>query len=140
VGYLGKLHPTIAANVDLGNDQIYLFEMFLAPLVQHGTLQKKFQPIPKFPAVYRDLALVVPENTIPASDIENVIQDAGQPLLEHVMLFDRYVGPQIATGHVGLTYSLQYRSREKTLTDPEVSDIHERILRALQTRLGIQLR
>lgn len=140
LGYVGKLHPTITANVDLDTEQVYLFELFLAPLVQHGSLRKTFRPIPKFPAVYRDLALVVPKNTIFASDIEKVIHNTGQPLLEHFMLFDRYVGPQIEEGYIGLTYSLQYRSGEKTLTDSEVSAVHERIIKTLQTDLGVQLR
>jgi phenylalanyl-tRNA synthetase beta chain len=86
------------------------------------------------------LAIVVPANTILATDIEQLIQEKGAPLLTRVMLFDRYVGPQIAEGHVGFTYSLEYRSLERTLTDAEVAEVHHCIIDALRSYFGIQIR
>jgi phenylalanyl-tRNA synthetase beta chain len=89
--------------------------------------------------VHRDLAVVVPE-TVQASDIEDVIRAAGTPLLESIVLFDRYVGPQISDDAVGLTYSLTYRSLEKTLIDDEVTQVHHQIIERLYSQLGVVLR
>jgi phenylalanyl-tRNA synthetase beta chain len=99
----------------------------------------KFCALPKFPAVHRDLALVVPES-VSASEVEAAIREAGMPLLEHALLFDRYKGPQIAGEAVGLTYSLTYRSLEKTLTDDEVNQVHQRIIERLHSQLRVVLR
>ena len=82
----------------------------------------------------------MPVFSVKASEVEKVIFETGKPLLEQVMLFDRYAGQQISEGHIGLTYSLRYRSSEKTLTDEEVSEVHQRIIGQLQSQLGIQLR
>jgi len=140
IGFVGKLHPDVCEVFDLDEERIYVFELSVELLTAHASLQKTFRPLPKFPAVHRDLALIVPALSVQASEIESLIQEAGKPLIEHLVLFDRYVGPQIAEGHVGLTYSLRYRSSEKTLTDTEVSEVHENILEQLQARLGIRLR
>ncbi len=139
-GVVGRLHPDVLRAYDIDEERIYLFELYLEPLVVYASLQKTFHPLPKFPAVYRDLALIVPESSIQASEIEALIAEVGKSLLENVLLFDRYVGPQIEKGYVGLTYSLSYRSLEKTLTDSEVSEIHSAIIDQLYARLGIRLR
>jgi phenylalanyl-tRNA synthetase beta chain len=102
-------------------------------------LTHEFCSLPKFPAVHRDLAVVVPE-AVRASHVENVIRKAGTPLLESVVLFDRYVGPQISDNAVGLTFSLTYRSLEKTLVDDEVTQVHRRIIERLDSQLGVVLR
>ncbi len=140
VGFVGKLHPDVPEAFDIDEEQVYAFELVVDVLTKHTSSRKTFQTLPKFPAVYRDLALIVPESLVSVADIDAVIQEAGRPLLEHVILFDRYVGTQIPQGNVGLTYSLQYRSSERTLTDHDVSEIHQRIVEQLQTRLEIQLR
>lgn len=140
LGFVGKLHPNVLEAFDIDEEGIYLFELFLEPLAVHSSLQNTFHSLPKFPAVYRDLALIVPESSVQVSEVEALITEAGKPLLEHVILFDRYVGHQIDKGCVGLTYSLRYRSLEKTLTDSEVSEIHQRIIDQLHARLGICLR
>jgi phenylalanyl-tRNA synthetase beta chain len=140
IGFVGKVHPDVPEAFDIDQERLYVFELSIDSLAGHASLQKTFCPLPKFPAVYRDLAVVVPEDSVLAADVEPIIQEAGAPLLEHVLLFDRYVGSQIPEGYVGLTYSLQYRSSEKTLTDSEVSKIHHRIIDQLQACLGIQLR
>lgn len=139
-GLVGKLHPDVCEAFDIDEEYIYVFELFLDVLMKHASLQKTFCALPKFPAVHRDLAVIIPTLSIQAADIETVITEVGQPLLENVVLFDRYVGPQVGEGHIGLTYSLRYRSPEKTLTDNEVSEIHQRIIQQLQARLGIRLR
>jgi phenylalanyl-tRNA synthetase beta chain len=82
---------------------------------------------------------VVPE-TVSASEVEATIRDAGMPLLDNALLFDRYVGPQISGEAVGLTYSLTYRSLEKTLTDDEVNAAHQQVIDQLHSQLGVVLR
>jgi phenylalanyl-tRNA synthetase beta chain len=139
IGFVGKLHPDVVDAFDIDEDRIYLFELSLEQIVAQSSLERTFRSLPKFPAVHRDLALVVPAS-VQVSDVEAIIAKAGKPLLENVVLFDRYVGPQISEGCIGLTYSLTYRSLEKTLTDDEVSDIHQSIVEHLNTRLGVVLR
>jgi len=139
IGFLGKLHPDVVEAFQLDDDRMYLFELFLEHLVAHSSFVRVFRSLPRFPAAHRDLAVVVP-GSVQASEVEALILDAGKPLLESVVLFDRYVGPQISAGSVGLTYSLTYRSLEKTLTDDEVTDIHQRIVARLNTCLGVGLR
>jgi len=139
IGQIGKLHPNVIENFQLDKDRIYIFELFLEHIVDQCLFTRKFFALPKFPAVHRDLAVVVPE-LIAASEVEATIRDAGMPLLDNALLFDRYVGPQISGKAVGLTYSLTYRSLEKTLTDDEVNHIHQRIIERLHSRLGVVLR
>ena len=139
LGFLGKLHPDVVEAFQFENDQIYLFELFLEQIVAYCSFERVFQVLPKFPAAHRDLAVVAP-GAVAAADVAAAITEAGKPLLESVALFDRYVGPQIAAGAVGLTYALTYRSFEKTLTDDEVTDFQHRIVAHLHTRLGVALR
>jgi phenylalanyl-tRNA synthetase beta chain len=140
LGFVGKLHPDVVDVLDLDDDRVYLFELSLKLLAAHSSLQRTFRSLPKFPAVHRDLAVVVQATTVQAAEVEAIITEAGKPLLEKVVLFDRYVGPQIAAGCVGLTYALIYRSCEKTLTDEEVTQVHQCIIEQLHARLGVVLR
>lgn len=139
LGVIGKLHPDVVEAFQLDEERIYLFELFLDSIVAQSSLERRFHALPKFPAVHRDLALIVP-TSVPASTIEAIITKAGNPLLESVVLFDRYEGHQIAKGKIGLTYALTYRSLDKTLTDEEVTEKHQSIIEQLETRLGIVLR
>jgi phenylalanyl-tRNA synthetase beta chain len=139
IGIVGRLHPDVVENFQLDKDPVYIFELFLEKIVDTCILTHQYTVIPKFPAVHRDLAVVVPENML-ASDVEAAIREAGTPLLEHALLFDRYVGPQISGEAVGLTYSLTYRSVEKTLIDDEVNRVHQRIIERLRSQLGVNLR
>ncbi len=139
IGVVGRIHPNVLEAFDIDQERLYVFEVRIAPLAKHAIERKQFCSLPKFPAVHRDLALIVP-TSVQASELEAVIVEVGQPLLEHVVLFDRYAGQQIAEGHVSLTYSLRYRSTEKTLTDEEVTMVHHRMIEELQARLQARLR
>lgn len=139
IGMAGKVHPDVLENFQLDQERLYLFELSLEQIAAQRSTTKVFQQLPKFPAGYRDLALVVPR-AVQAAAVEKVIREAGCPLLEQFALFDRYVGTQITAGSVGLTYALTYRSDEKTLTDDEVAACHQRIIQQLQTQLGVGLR
>jgi phenylalanyl-tRNA synthetase beta chain len=139
IGQIGKLHPDVIENFQLDKDRIYIFELFLEHIVDQSVSTRQFCALPKFPAAHRDLAVVVPEN-VSASEVAATIRDAGTPLLDNALLFDRYVGPQISGEAVGLTYSLTYRSLNKTLTDDEVNAAHQQVIDQLHSQLGVVLR
>ena len=139
IGIVGRIHPNVLEAFDIDQERVYVFEVRIAPVAIHAVERKQFCPLPKFPAVHRDLALLVP-TSVQASELEAVIVEVGRPLLEQVVLFDRYAGQQIAEGYVSLTYSLRYRSTEKTLTDDEVTTVHHRMIEELQARLQARLR
>ncbi len=139
IGVVGRIHPDVLEAFGIKQKRVYVFEVCIAPLSKNLREKTQFCPLPKFPPAHRDLALIVPTSA-QASDVETVMTACGKPLLEHFALFDRYEGQQIADGHVGLTYSLRYRSSEKTLTDEEVSVVHQRMVDELQARLQARLR
>ena len=140
LGSVGRIHPDVCEAFDLADEQVYVFELFFDLLVKYASVDVTFSSLPKYPAVHRDLAVIAPVSSTEAAEIESLIIEAGQPLLEKVVLFDRYVGPQVGEGNASLTYSLQYRSAEKTLTDSEVAGIHQCIIEQLEARLGLRLR
>ncbi len=138
VGYLGKIHPEVAEVYEL-EQPLYLFEMNLDQVIPHVRPSVSFKPLPKFPSVRRDLAVLVPL-TVKAEDVETQIRKVAGPILEDVKLFDLYQGEQIAKGFVSLAYSLVYRNPERTLTDAEVNLVHSQIIQSLEQTLGARLR
>lgn len=137
-GWLGKLHPDIAAPWDLPED-VFVAEVDLDVLLSARQGPVRFEPLPRFPAVQRDVSMVVPED-LPVARIQEVIVAAGGSLLEHVSVFDEYRGSQVPEGSRSLAFTLTYRSRERTLTDAEVDGIHEGVREALVQQLGAVLR
>ena len=99
----------------------------------------KVAELPRFPAIIRDLAVVVPQDTENAK-VEDRIWEVGAELIEKVSLFDVYVGPQVPEGHKSLAYSITYRSLNRTLTDEEVGAIHADIVKNLTSKLGASIR
>jgi phenylalanyl-tRNA synthetase beta chain len=99
----------------------------------------KFQAIPKFPPVLRDLAVVI-DDFITFKQVINLIRKEGGELLKDVSLFDIYVGPQIPKGKKSLAFSLTYRSDKRTLTDEKVNEVHQQIFNRLSSELGAELR
>ncbi|MCP4396794.1 MAG: phenylalanine--tRNA ligase subunit beta [bacterium] len=140
LGSVGKIHPDVCDAFDLVDGRVYVFELFFDVLVKYAALDTAFSSLPKYPAVHRDLAVIAPVASTEAAEIESIILEAGQPLLEKLVLFDRYVGPQVGDGNASLTYSLHYRSPERTLTDSDVGSIEQRIIERLEARLGLRLR
>jgi phenylalanyl-tRNA synthetase beta chain len=95
--------------------------------------------VPKLPATYIDLAIVV-DADIPAEKVEEVVAKAGQPEVVSVRLFDLYEGDQVGAGRKSLAYSLELRAPEKTITDEQALQIRDRIVTALAERVGAELR
>jgi len=138
LGWVGELHPRVAGRLELPPG-IFAFELEHAALERLAVLSPQFRPLPRFPAVLRDLAVVVPVAT-PAAEVEEVIREVGGPLVEEARVFDVYEGPPLPTGQKNLAFALRYRAADRTLRDDEVQAAHARIVEQVQQRLGGQLR
>ncbi|MBU5456179.1 phenylalanine--tRNA ligase subunit beta [Caproiciproducens sp. MSJ-32] len=137
-GTLGEVHPTVTENYGIDTN-CYLAELDLDILFNYANITKSYKPLPKFPAVTRDMALLV-DDEILVQDIEDAIRRAGANLVEKVKLFDIYKGSQIPEGKKSIAYSISYRDNNKTLTDNDVNKVHDKILRSLEHKLGAILR
>ncbi|MBQ3790255.1 MAG: phenylalanine--tRNA ligase subunit beta [Lachnospiraceae bacterium] len=136
-GYLGELHPAVAANYGL-KGRVYVAVLDLPVIVERASFTHRYQGIARFPAVTRDLSMVVPKE-IPAGEIEKMIRQRGGKTLESVHLFDLYEGEQIGEGFKSMAYSLSFRNKEKTLSDDEVQGTMKKILNGLSS-MKIELR
>ena len=138
VGTLGELHPEVASGYDLPPG-VYLADVDLHAGLRRAVLAPWFVPLPRFPAVRRDIALVLPQD-VPASRVEDVIRASGGALLDGVELFDVYTGAPIPAGHRNLAYALAFRSPDRTLAADEVEGVVSGIKRALEQRLRAKIR
>ncbi len=138
VGYLGEVHPLTAEQYELGA-RTYLLALELDEVFCHINSIKKYEAIPKYPAVSRDLALLVKEDIL-AAQVEEVFQTEAAELLEKAELFDLYQGEQIEKGYKSMAYSLKLRAKDRTLTEGEINQVLEQILRKLSSKYGIRLR
>jgi len=136
IGILGELHPKVAQAFELSNT-ICLIEIDLEKLLTKITGIKEYQPIPRFPSVTRDIALVVDEQ-VSYRTVENIIQSF--PLVTQVTLFDLYQGEQIAEGKKSFAIRIVYQSPSRTLIDEEVDQTQEQMLARLHQELGATLR
>lgn len=137
LGYLGEVHPMVAANYDM-KTRVYVAVIDMPEVIPFATYDRKYEGIAKFPAVSRDLSMVVPKD-IRVGQIEAIIKQRGGKNLENYELFDIYEGDQIAEGFKSVAYSLSFRSKEKTLEENEINTVMKKILNGLDS-LGIQLR
>jgi len=138
LGYLGELHPDLLANYEIKTRVVYC-ELDLDKVIQFSCRDFIAQPIPRYPGVIRDLAVLVPFS-VPAARVQELIYRGGGDLLKEVRLFDVYYGDQIPEGYRSLAFSLLYQSPERTLTDEEVAEIHSRIILLLEREAGARLR
>lgn len=138
-GYLGQVHPTVVERYDLQPRRLYAAELDFELLMGSATRDRRYEPLPRFPAVSHDLAVVVDARWTHA-DLVAEIQRAGEPLLSLVELFDLYQGSQIEPGKKSLAFSLTYRAPDRTLTDDEVGAVESRIVSALSQRFGATIR
>ncbi|AWZ49134.1 phenylalanine--tRNA ligase subunit beta [Hathewaya limosa] len=138
VGVVGEIHPDVCDNYEV-EDRCYIAELDLDVIFKNANIEKKYMPLPKYPAVTRDIAILV-DDEILVQEIEETIVKAGGNILESIELFDVYKGKQIPDGKKSVAYALIYRVPEKTLKDEEVNKVHNKILRALEHKLGAELR
>lgn len=138
LGWVGELHPRVGRALELPRE-VYAFELDTGPLYGAVRLVPAWRGLPRFPSVLRDLAVVVPQE-LPNEQVRRVILEVGAPLVEEALVFDVYTGPQVPAGRKSVAYALRYRAPERTLTDAEVVQAHQRIVSEVQQRLGGALR
>jgi phenylalanyl-tRNA synthetase beta chain len=139
VGYVGELHPAEAIRLEL-NRPCVLSELDLAHIIAYGTQPRQVAAVPpRFPAVRRDLALVV-DRDLPAARIVDAIREAESALLESVEVFDVYEGGPIPPGRKSVALACRYRGKDRTLTDEEVNRVHAQLVERALAQLGAELR
>ncbi len=136
LGNVGELHPRVAQAFDLPRG-VLAFELHFDELLRAARLVPQYRPIPRLPAVLRDLAVVVDEAASAAS-VEALVRE--EPLVEAVTLFDVYRGAPLPAGKKNLAFAISYRASERTLTDAEADAVHARIVKRLADELGAELR
>lgn len=136
VGIIGELHPDVMSAFDI-KGKAYVFEIELNPIME-AARAASFVYIPRFPAVSRDIAVVV-DNDVPAERVYRTIKGV-DPLISDVYLFDHYKGKHISEGKKSLAYSIRYQAMDRTLREEEVNVIHEKVLSVIQETVGGALR
>ncbi len=137
VGYLGEVHPTVAETYGIG-EKAYVAVLDMPKIVEAATFDRKYEGIVKFPAVTRDLSMVVPKEIL-AGQIEAMIEQRGGKILEGYELFDIYEGAQIKEGYKSMAYSIVFRAKDRTLEESDITVAMKKILNGLQS-MGIELR
>ena len=138
LGVVGQVHPEISESYGI-DCEVYAAELDFAAVFGISDTEKKYVPLPKYPAMVRDFALVVKEE-IKAGDLEDTIAASAGSLLESVKLFDVYRGVPVPPLCKSLAFSLTYRAEDRTLTDAEVNDINTKVLAALKDKFNAVLR
>lgn len=138
VGSFGKLHPVVADEYDL-TDNVFVAHIDLDSFINNTPSVVAFAPLPKFPIVDRDLAVVV-EEKYTVGELIACIKEAGKPLVDSVELFDVYQGEQIEKGYKSVAFNLKLRSDEKTLVDAQIQECMNAVLSGLENKFGAKLR
>ncbi|WP_066063628.1 phenylalanine--tRNA ligase subunit beta [Neobacillus soli] len=137
IGFVGQVHPNVQKELDLKDT--YVFELSLKAVLEANAPVLQYEAIPRFPSITRDIALVVNRETV-SGTLREIILTAGAPLLKEVHVFDLYEGDKMEEGKKSIAFSLKYLAPERTLTDEEVTKVHERVLDALKEKAGAVLR
>jgi phenylalanyl-tRNA synthetase beta chain len=137
LGYLGEIHPDVADRLEL--PPVLVFELDLEKLLQYAPRRIFTKMLPRFPAVARDVAIVV-DRDFAAQRVIGWIHDLGEPLIEQVQIFDQYVGAPIPDGKKSLAYRVSYRAEDKTLTDAEINALHQKLVDRLGETFGAERR
>ncbi len=137
IGYLGEVHPTVAENYAI-KDRVYVAVIDMPYIVEMASFDRKYEGIANFPAVTRDISMVM-KKEIMVGDIEKVFDEKGGKYLESYKLFDIYEGAQIRAGFKSVAYSLTFRAKDKTLEENDYAPAMNKILKALE-EMGIELR
>ena len=137
IGYLGEVHPDVADTYGLG-ERTYIAVLDLPEILPFASFDRKYEGIAKFPAVTRDISMVMPK-TVLVGEVEKIIEKRGGKLLEKYNLFDIYEGAQIKEGFKSVAYTISFRAKDRTLEDKDIQPIMEKILGDL-SGMGIELR
>ncbi len=137
IGYLGEVHPDVADTYGIG-ERAYVAVIDMPEVVSRANFDRKYEGIARFPAVTRDISMVMPKE-IMVGQVEEVIENKGGQYLESYALFDLYEGAQIKEGFKSVAYSIVFRAKDRTLAEADVSKSMDAILGALE-EMGIELR
>ena len=137
-GILGEVHPSVSEKFEAAQRN-YVGMIDIEPLVGNAVLKPEYKPLPKYPAVTRDIAMLVDEGVL-VKEIERVITEKAGKILEEIKLFDVYKGKQVPEGKKSVAYSIAFRAADRTLTDEEAGKAMEKIVKGLSEKLGAQLR
>ena len=137
IGYLGEVHPEVADTYDIGT-KAYVAVLDMPTIMEMANFDVKYVGIAKYPAVSRDLSMVM-KKEIMVGEVEEVIRKNGGKLLESYKLFDVYEGEQIASGFKSVAYSISFRALDHTLEEKEITQVMDKILKGLEA-MGIELR
>jgi phenylalanyl-tRNA synthetase beta chain len=138
LGVIGEVDQETAVAFDIGQ-RCYMIALDFDRVIQHATRERRYRPLPQFPAVIEDFSFIVSAD-LPAERVVASIQRAGAPLVEAVTLLDVYTGPPIPEGAKSLTYTVTYRAQDHTLTNEEVAAVRARIIQAVERQTGAKLR
>lgn len=137
IGYLGEVHPEVLDNYNIGT-KAYVAVLDMPEVIPFTTFDRKYSGIAKFPAVSRDISMVVPKNIL-VGEIEYLIEQRGGKILESYELFDIYEGSQIKEGFKSVAYSITFRALDRTLEESDITAAMKKILNGLE-QMGIELR
>jgi len=138
LGFLGELHPEVMKRFDLPQRALY-FELDLEATFQAASEAVLYRPAIRFPAVERDIALIV-DDDLPAGAVDSMIREVAPDLIRDVRLFDLYRGKPIPAGKKSLAFSIRFQAEDRTLTDKEINGIRDKIVEQLKERFGAALR
>jgi phenylalanyl-tRNA synthetase beta chain len=137
-GIFGEIHPSVAEKFGTAQ-RTYAGTVDIEPLVDNAEIKPEYKPMPKFPAVMRDIAVLV-DDGVTVGRMERTIKEKAGEILEEVRLFDVYKGKQVPDGKKSVAFSFTFRSADRTLTDDEANSAMSQIVRALEDEFGARLR
>lgn len=138
IGYIGEIHPEVAENFECPH-RTYIAVLDIKPMIENSNMAREYKGLPKYPAITRDIALVV-NDEIPVKDMERAIRQCSGKILEEIKLFDIYKGEQVPEGMKSIAFKLTFRSPERTLVDDEVNEVMEKVLQKLKLTFNATLR
>ena len=138
VGVLGRLHPDIAEDLEIAGE-IYVFEVDCREAVEYRRAHPGLRPIPRYPSSKRDVSFLV-EASLPAAAGFLAVEEMNESAIESIAVFDEYTGAGIESGRKALGYTIVYRAADRTLTDAEVTALHDRVIGHLTGRLQARVR
>ncbi len=138
LGIISEVHPKVLSNYAIGT-RAYIAQINISELYKIAKLERVYKELPKFPSSRRDIALLVSDDVL-VMQIEECIREKGGKILESINLFDIYTGEKVEAGFKSMAFALEFRSNENTLTDVEINEKMEKILKNLKTKLNIDLR
>ena len=138
IGVFGEIHPSVSKKYEV-EVPCYIAELSFEAVMENIDDDKKYKSLPKFPAVTRDLAMLV-DKSVAVAEIEAVIKKSAGKLLEEIKLFDVYEGKQIPEGKKSVAYSAVFRAEDRSLTGEEIQEVFDKVLKNLEKELNAQLR